>query len=244
MPNIDIVLNQAIIGHVSTGNSNQVETANVDLWQIINDQIRGYYSWNGHTWECVPKPVNKAFIKIALILESPHKDEFDNNFNPLSPLNGTSTRKRFANKITAHLNKWFNNQVVSAGEAFEIKLINPVQYQTSFYHFLNGNIPYNQPLQTYFYPKIDCKMRNNVWLLLFNQGKLSNDFINRMTLYNPDYIINCCTGKNYTTGSFLTVSAIKRRVCSLPKATIKQTIRNIQLLQNALYTEDKHPSIW
>lgn len=218
--------------------------ADISKWPTVGDQIRGYYEFDGTAWKSVPRPnSNVVFKKMALIVESPHKDEFDNLFNPLVPLNGLSGDK-FSNNILKKLNNWFSNNgnvSVNANTIVEINIINPVQYQTSLWHFLNGKIQYNlsnYPQNTY--KKINAKLRDAVWYFLFETCKLKGDFIRRIKTYNPDYIVNCCTGAI----RHKPLNPKQRKLkAKKPKACVRFAISKI-IGQNQQYVEDKHPCKW
>ena len=61
-------------------------TASIDLWPKVLDQTRGYYNINPQSSSIISS--SKSHKRMAIIVESPYKDEFDTNFNPLVPLNG------------------------------------------------------------------------------------------------------------------------------------------------------------
>lgn len=227
---------------LNDGYTHAVQNADISKWPTVGDHIRGYYEFNGKAWNSVPRPnSNVVFTKLALIVESPHKDEFDNLFNPLVPLNGLSGVK-FSKNILEKLKNWFANNVnVNANTIVEINIINPVQYQTSLWHFLNGKIQYNlsnYPQNTY--KKINAKLRDAVWYFLFEICNLKGDFVRRIKTYNPDYIVNCCTGKN-TIKSF-TNKINSRQNVKKPKACVRFVI--FKTCQNRPYVEDKHPCKW
>lgn len=228
------------------GNASQIIDADIDKWPIIPDEVRGYY--------CVIKKgllvkvhaISKpsCFLKIALLVESPHKDEFDEIFNPLCPLNGLSGR-RFANNIVGFLEKWFNNSFINDGKYyFEVKIINPIQYQTSLYHFLNGKIAYNR-FGNFSYTSIDHSLRDDVWRFLYQKCGLEADFIRRVQVYSPDYIINCCTGRNCYKqfNANKKIKKIRSKAENL-KALTRETLRFNGLIKSGSYLECNHPISW
>ena len=224
---------------------NQTIIANIFNWPKVSDQIRGYFERvNGNLWQPVPKPISEKNIKrLALIIESPHKDEFDNIFNPLCPLSGKSGKK-YADFIC---DKWFNIPNNDDIDIIEIKIFNPVQYQTSLYHFLNGKIEYNN-YGNYNYKKLDKNLRNQVWKFLFINCNLLNDFTIRINNYNPDYIVNCCTGTTNNSLSKFKNSNKKTRYYKKSK-NLKAHVRHVilstlQNQKNVQYLEDAHPCSW
>lgn len=242
---IDIWLhhnNLAQVVQYSCNGLNSIENAYIDLWPKVDDQIRGYYKYNhqSNNWKSVPMSyTNNDVTRVALIVESPHKDEFDDIFNPLCPLNGVSGKK-FSRKILSNLSIWFHN--VSISSVVEIYIMNPIQYQASLYHFLNDKINYNRLINNKIsLPGINAKLRNEVWKILFNDPLLKGDFVDRITKYNPHYIVNCCTGKKVY-GIFCNPRKPRNNSTQL-----NSFVRRVLLAKNLIhgnYLEFKHPCVW
>ena len=93
---VNIQFNNYIATFNLVNSNNTTVLARITNWPVVNDQIRGYYTFN-NGW--IPTSTSKKFKKLALIVESPHKDEFDLVFNPIAPLNGASGKK-FSKFIT------------------------------------------------------------------------------------------------------------------------------------------------
>lgn len=232
-------------------NANQLTTnsyyvqppiAYISTWPKVQDQVRGYYSCSLTGWSIVLPQCN-VFKRAALIVESPHKYEFDDNFKPLAPLNGASG-KRFCGHIIKHLNAWLPPQN-HIGTCLEIKIFNPIQYQASLYHFINGLIPYDLPNVSAKYTRIDRDMRDAVWKFLYCTCNLKQDFISRLSAYNPDYIINCCTGKKrYTT--FGSINPPRTPSGGDLKELVRDELYGNPAIQkyNKNYLEDSHPCAW
>ena len=177
------------------------QSIDISNWSKVRYATRCYMKYNYNSFSFIPYAEYSNSKKVVILLESPHKDEFDDNFNPLIPLNGASGRK-FDSNIINRMNIWFSGHIVE-NQIFEIILYNPVPYQTSLYHFLSNKISY-QPLigSPSVMPKIalDAKLRNEVWKALFNLPCCNRYFEYWLKKNKPDYIINCCTGikgKNY-----------------------------------------------
>ena len=226
----------------STGNI----IANIDKWPTVSDNIRGYYQVKKTRASIKVRAISKPlyFLKIALLVESPHKDEFDEIFNPISPLNGNSGKK-FAKGIIARLGQWFNNANINTGVYnFEIKIINPIQYQTSLYHFLNDKIEYNT-YGNFGYNAIDHALRNDVWRFLFERCNLKSNFIDRVKDYSPNYIINCCTGTSCYNHFNANKQIRKMRSGTKNlKALTRESLRSCNLISNVTYLESCHPISW
>lgn len=145
----------------------------------VHDEIRGYLIYNNSTWSFVGcyQLLNKTNVKrIVLVLESPHKYEYDSNYNPLRPANG-----RTGTKINNGLQNRAFIKALNINYVYEVNIINAIQYQTSCYFM--------------FQNKWTRKNRDQVFRALFNKnkGNLRQDLVNRVSNYNPDIIINACT---------------------------------------------------
>ncbi|MCI7213793.1 MAG: hypothetical protein MR467_06620, partial [Bacillales bacterium] len=133
---------------------------------------------------------NTKLKKVALILESPHKDEFDIYYRPLLPANGL-TGKKIYEKLGSKMN---NKALLNRSFVYEIYIINPVQYQCSLYHELEI-----KDFGAHIYgATTHCrKLTNKVFRCLFGSAKhptdIQLDFQARLCTYNPDIILNCCT---------------------------------------------------
>ena len=221
----------------------------VSTWPKVSDHNRCYVMYDGKTFCFMPFKTNYVnYKKIAVIVESPHKYEFDKNFNPLVPLNGPSGYK-FSISIISRLQKWFSKEPLKKNTLFQIRIINPIQYQTSLYHLLNNQIPYISVATQKRKYSLNQYLRNKVWKLLFQEAaQITNcqvDFINRIAQYNPDYIVNCCTSFNKKTlliNGFTTLSAQQKEA----DITLKYIVRNsfISNSINIKYMEDYHPFGW
>lgn len=115
---------------------------------------------------------------IAIILESPHKDEYDNRNNPLGPAIGQTGQN-----ISNYLINIFNNcnevkdaLFASENTKFKILLIEAVSYQCS-----NGA------------KNIDKVNRDKLFTLVWENGGL-DDFRVRLRKHNPIIVINSATG--------------------------------------------------
>ncbi|MBC2851950.1 hypothetical protein H5J22_11130 [Cetobacterium sp. 8H] len=125
----------------------------------------------------------KKNINVVIVLESPHKDEYDKNMNPKAPAQGTTGRNLFGmkRKIKRLLNLIYNTK-----ENYNFIIINPVPYQTSL-HYLYVNEP----------KELNKKLRDKVWYKLWKDERIDcqNEFISELKSLNPKYILNCCTKK-------------------------------------------------
>ncbi len=114
--------------------------------------------------------------KIVLILESPHKAEFEKDtFKPLYPASG-KTGERISNYF-----KEINSKM-KIENSDEIIICNPVQWQSSLHEL------HKKGLTGEF-----RELRDKVWGCLWDES--NDDFYKRLKKYNPKIIINACTGK-------------------------------------------------
>lgn len=120
---------------------------------------------------------------ILLILESPHKDEYDDDFNPIAPANG-ATGAEIQIKIRKVLEEIvLNHNVQLKDKTYYLIISNPVPYQTSLNYF------HKQSLDGIY-----KTLRNKVWGALWSIKSIQDDFEKKILDYDPDLIINACTG--------------------------------------------------
>lgn len=115
--------------------------------------------------------------KIAVLLESPHKDEYDKNLHPRGPARG-ATGKNFHAYFVSHVLP----MLVAAGlkldqDVYRIYLVNPVPYQASLRYLLK------KPLK---------ELKDAVWKALWRAG-CREDFLGRLKCYRPQIVLNGCT---------------------------------------------------
>ena len=124
----------------------------------------------------------KDYPVIALVLESPHKKEFELN-KIASSFTGKNINKYFLINLYYFLS--FNtfedciynkkNIMIEDG-IYKLILINPIQYQCSL------------GLKNSIY-------KNDIFKECWKDKSFKNDFIKRLTKSKPTLIINCCTGQ-------------------------------------------------
>lgn len=174
-----IQLNERIIFN---NNNLPNTTVNFTNGQKVVDEIRGYLIYVNSSWCFIGYSQYKTIQrtnklkKLAIILESPHKDEYSSNFTPLRPANG-KTGKGINTKLTGR--SFIANLNTSVD--YEVFLMNPIQFQCSCIHFIGNNA--------------NSKITKQIFRALFNKknGNLRSDFISRLKNYNPDFILNVCT---------------------------------------------------
>lgn len=110
---------------------------------------------------------------IAIVLESPHKFEYDDNGLPIGPARGP-TGVNIGSCLIKHL-KGFSLEA----DQYKVLLVEAISYQCS-----NG-LPVDQDEK----PKKKDILFERIW----NLGG-QTDFEKRIRLYKPEIVINSCTG--------------------------------------------------
>ena len=124
---------------------------------------------------------------IVLILESPHKAEFNynnNDLNPISPAQG-STGKNIDNKIKLLLKKIIKNDYCDFKNGnYKLVIINPVSFQTSLHFF------HRKSLSKYHFKKL----RDRIWQQSWEKDSIYSISLNNiLNQVNSNLIINACT---------------------------------------------------
>lgn len=146
---------------------------------------RNYRQDNNPNSVIIEKP---DITSIVLILESPHKDEYDCNFNRIGPAQG-STGSAIDVNIETLLNELANKHNINLDKKeYKFIICEPIPYQCSLHEIYKD-----------YYSGIDNTIRNKVWKKLWEikDGNknllLQNNFRKRILSYSPDLIINACT---------------------------------------------------
>ena len=121
---------------------------------------------------------------VALVLESPHATEYcrgDRLGHPIAPAQGT-TGARIDSHLEGILNAEANEMVRDQlNDKARVLLVEPIPFQTSLAAI------HGEPLR-----RVKA-LRDAVWKTLWDVCSLREDFRNRLQLYRPDIIVNCCT---------------------------------------------------
>ena len=187
-------------------------TINVNFYQQdkVNDEKRGllYYDNFYKTWVfCgLQQKSVKNCDNLVLLLESPHKAEYDLYGNPLRPANGTT-----GTKINDLFAKQANNNKswrLNKEKTYCIQLVNAIQYQTSAFNQLNNQKNYNKQWRS---------IRNYIFKTLWKNEQLFNlqaDLTKRINTIKSKITINCVTGGKSVSGLQSMVNKlIKSRIC-------------------------------
>lgn len=157
-----------------------------DRWRYDMSFSKGKWIFNstdGSSINSFDKGANDKLISdgnnnFIIILESPHKDEYDENFSPLSPARG-ETGKCFFNYFISH--------VLPILESLGLKLDRKLVYSICFVN----PIPFQTSLVEIHKDGLNKSIRDKVWKALY--PKIKDSFRCRLLSYKPKVILNGCT---------------------------------------------------
>ncbi len=120
----------------------------------------------------------KADNCIFLILESPHRDEYDGSMNPRTPAfkrTGANFHNCFIpNALPNLINNGLN---LDCKVEYNLCLVNPVPFQASLWNLYSSKLLKN--------------VRNKIWKVLFEETE--KDFLNLINFHRPVHVFNACT---------------------------------------------------
>lgn len=179
---------------------------------------------------------------IVIVLESPHKDEYENSATPsgdvgrpIAPAQGkTGTRIR----------NFFHHVLCSCptlcGQLEEhttrVVISNPVPFQASLASIVS--IPASENDSKSAPKRKRKKLRDAVWSALWEYGAIQDDFQTRLESYCPDFIINACT---HDVGCYLQRCCVANNRCKKHKM---RTFLNEHFNVSSCYEVNHHPSVW
>ncbi|MGG7213620.1 hypothetical protein ACQPUY_08370 [Clostridium nigeriense] len=143
-------------------------------WKLINNYILRNDREKNKGKLKIRKKKNR---RIIIILESPHKKEYDIDNLTGYPALG-STGVNINRGIEEIINKKLAD-VMETDKEYDIILMNAIQYQTSL--GVNTKI-----------------FRDRIWISLWLNNSMREEFIKRIKGYKPDIIINLCTKGNHS----------------------------------------------
>lgn len=147
---------------------------NINKWKLKDNYILKDERKKNKSKVKVEQKKNK---RIVIILESPHRNEYDINSKLGYPALG-KTGENINNNLETVINTKLKGKM-ELDQVYDIILMNAVQYQTSL--------------------GIDTKVfRDRIWLTLWIENNLRSDFIKRLKKYNPDIILNFCSKGDHT----------------------------------------------
>ena len=131
------------------------------------------------------------YKKLALILESPHTDEYSINGVLQRTPNGLLVPQRPANGFAGNqIDKFIQNRPwitrLIPSCVYKVKVMNAIQYQCSAFDYIQGMTKLVRPL------------RDAIFLEMWDNTKtgttqFQSDLVDRIMKYSPNVIINACT---------------------------------------------------
>ncbi|MDN4492706.1 hypothetical protein [Ureibacillus aquaedulcis] len=122
---------------------------------------------------------------IAIILESPHIDEYEQSKDKLVPIGAAQgqTGKKIEKSIEKLMLSLANYQVIEQNHKYRVILMNAVNFQTSL-HFIH-----EKPMNNYY-----RELRDKIWLKMWSEiPQTKMDFIKQLNSLKKDSIlINAC----------------------------------------------------
>jgi hypothetical protein len=124
--------------------------------------------------------LENKYSSIVILLESPHKDEYDANFNPKAPAQGCTGLK-----IEENIAELLNRRCFSflCESKYRLLIINPIPFQTSLYQIHKKSIS-----------GVYKTLRDKVWCAIWkNCSNLITDMKSILNSVSPKLVLNCCT---------------------------------------------------
>ncbi|MBN2790362.1 MAG: hypothetical protein JXR69_09255 [Candidatus Delongbacteria bacterium] len=170
----------------------------VDRYRILSNVLSSHNNCtvcpNNNNFKDILPSQSSSFDKtIVLVIESPHDHEFiylNNNLVPIAPAQANKKKRGAGFAIENYLKCNILSQISNYPQHnVRIIIANPIQFQTSLFviHKKGGRIAKD--------------LRNSVWQALWRQKNIRANFFDRLKCYEPDLIINSCTGGQDKRGS-------------------------------------------
>lgn len=122
---------------------------------------------------------------IAIILESPHIDEYEQNKEKLTPIGAAQglTGKKIEKNMNQLIRTLNEYQVIEEQHKYRVIIINAVHYQTSL-HFIHEKAMNNNYRE----------LRDKIWVKMWTEmPQIKNDFLKQIeTLKKDSILINAC----------------------------------------------------
>lgn len=159
----------------------------------------------------------KKLGRIVIVLESPHKSEYDIDDKVGYPAlgdTGININKGILEIINKKLSK-----VMKCDMCYDIILMNAIQYQASL--GVDTNV-----------------FRDRVWINLWLKNNMRDEFIKRIKRYRPDIIINLCTKGNHNKDMLSIITNIETTVIG-DKFIKSLNIKNLVINNNEIWSNNK-----
>jgi hypothetical protein len=139
----------------------------------VRDEARFLIGGDGSVLPCPAAIVPGG---VVLVLESPHRAEFEPGLQAIRPLNATSTQRLAALRLPDLLRQAGRLAGVDL-KGRQVVLVNAVQYQCSLDAFMSPDIR-----------KLQGRVRDRVWTEMFNSGG-SDDLLARISCCEPALVL-------------------------------------------------------
>lgn len=202
--------------------------------------VREVCSDSNNFCDILPTESNCYDKTIVVVLESPHKDEYENSATPsgvgqpIAPAQGeTGTR------IWDLFDRVLRSCPTLCGQLEEhtrVVISNPVPFQTSLVSVISIPPSGCDRRSNARRKREEKKLRDAVWGALWEYRAIQDDFQTRLESYCPDFIINACT---HDVGCYLRRCVTNSR-CKKHKI---RTFLNRHFDVSSRYEVD-HPSAW
>ena len=206
---------------------------------LLPHTVRGVCPDSNNFCDVPPAEPNVDYDKtIVVVLESPHKDEYENSAtptgdvgHPIAPAQGR-TGTRMQNFFCGVLRSC-PTLYGQLEEHTRVVISNPVPFQASLVSIVS--VPASKNDSKNAVERKRKKLRDAVWSALWEYLPIQDDFQTRLESYCPDFIINACT---HEVGCNLQRCVTNNR-CKKHKI---RTFLNGHDLSNCY--EVDHPSVW
>ncbi|WP_195952375.1 hypothetical protein [Clostridium saudiense] len=167
---------------------------------------------------CTGVTVKKNLKKrLVIVLESPHKREYDIDNTKGYPALG-STGEKINKGILEIIDKKLSS-VMEGDKYYDIILMNAIQYQASL--GIDTNI-----------------FRDRIWISLWLKDKMREEFIQRIKGYRPDIIINLCTKGNHDNDMLSIITGVETTVIG-NKFIKSLNIKNLVINNNKIWSNKR-----
>jgi hypothetical protein len=148
----------------------------------VPDELRFVYAGGRLHPVTVPRPVRPGCVAVAA--ESPHLHEYTPAFQPIGPLQNPRTKTRIQKYLPGLL------QQAQVPDDVDVVLVNPIQYQTSLVRL------WQPAAQSTMLGQVRNTIWKGLWAAAVGGARVfQQDFLARMSAYQPSLTINACTAE-------------------------------------------------
>lgn len=122
---------------------------------------------------------------LVLLVESPHRSEYDRSHRPRQPLNNGRTRRRIETDLPGVILQ-AQRDLGRNFDGCDVVLSNPVRFQASLHRLMDKRELRKRPKGR---RGLQRDVRDETWLALFGTPEIRDDFRSRIASYEPALII-------------------------------------------------------